>query len=161
MTTERNEDYLEAIDAIIERKGYAQVKDVSKILGVNPSSVTEMFQKLNEAGYVSYEKYEGVTLTAKGKRIAKKTRKKHNILKEFLLNLGVNEKISDKDACRMEHIVTPETMDRLMRFVELIKRFEDSPRWLDHFRYFYDTGEYIECNPSNSSNCPVHGSKQS
>ncbi len=161
MTTERNEDYLEALDAIIERKGYAQVKDVSKILGVAPSSVTEMFQKLGEADYVNYKKYGGVTLTSKGKRVAKKTRKKHNILKEFLLNLGVNEKISDKDACRMEHIVTPETMDRLTRFVEFIKRFEDSPRWLDHFRYFYDTGEYIECNPSDSSSCPVHGNKQS
>ena len=115
MATERNEDYLETLDAIIGRKGYAQVKDVSKILGVAPSSVTEMFQKLSEADYVNYKKYGGVTLTAKGKRIAKKTRKKHNILKEFLLNLGVNEKISDKDACRMEHIVNPETMDRLVK----------------------------------------------
>ena len=84
MTTERTEDYLEVLDVIIIEKGFAKVKDVSKILGVGPSSVTEMFQKLSEAGYINYEKYSGVTLTVKGKKIAKKTRKKHDTLKEFL-----------------------------------------------------------------------------
>ena len=159
MTTERTEDYLEVLDAIITEKGYAQVKDVSKILGVGPSSVTEMFQKLGEAGYINYEKYGGVTLTAKGKKIAKKTRKKHNTLKEFLLILGVNEKIADADACRIEHIVNPETMNRLTKFVEFVQRFKEAPRWLDHFKYFYETGEYVECTPKTSLNCPVHGNK--
>jgi len=159
MATERTEDYLEVLDAIIIEKGYAQVKDVSKILGVGPSSVTEMFQKLSEAGYINYEKYGGATLTTKGKTIAKKTRKKHNTLKEFLLILGVNEKIADADACRIEHIVNPETMDRLTKFVEFVQRFKEGPRWLDHFKYFYETGEYVECTPRTASSCPVHGNK--
>ena len=88
MATERTEDYLEVLDVIISEKGYAQVKDVSKILGVGPSSVTEMFQRLGETGYINYEKYSGVTLTSKGKIIAKKTRKKHETLKNFLLILA-------------------------------------------------------------------------
>ena len=159
MATERTEDYLEVLDAIIIEKGYAKVKDVSKILGVGPSSVTEMFQKLSKAGYINYEKYSGVTLTAKGKTIAKKTRKKHNTLKEFLLILGVNEKIADADACRIEHIVNPETMNRLTKFVEFVQRFKEGPRWLDHFKYFYETGKYVECTPRTASNCPVHGNK--
>ena len=42
-----------------------------------------------------------------------------------------------------------------------VKKFEDSPRWLDHFRYFYDRKEYIVCNPADSSSCPVHGINKS
>ncbi len=160
MTTERTEDYLEALDIIIEKKGYAQVKDVTKFLGVGASSVTEMFQKLGAAGYINYEKYSGVTLTSKGKNIAKKTRKKHDTLKKFLLIIGVDEKIANEDACKIEHIVNPKTMDRLTKFVEFVKRFEDSPKWLDHFKHFYETGEYIECTQKNSSASPVHKHKQ-
>jgi DtxR family Mn-dependent transcriptional regulator len=157
MTTERTEDYLEAIEAIVGKKGYAKVKDVSKILDVGPSSVTEMFQKLNKAGYINYEKYGGVTLTAKGKKIAKDTKRKHLMLYDFLLILGVENTIADEDACRIEHVLNPETLDRLTKFVEFIRRKEETPRWLDHFNYYFETGKYIECNPQNKEKCPVHG----
>jgi DtxR family Mn-dependent transcriptional regulator len=61
------------------------------------------------------------------------------------LIIGVDGKIANEDACKIEHIVNPKTMDRLTKFVEFVKRFEDSPRWLDHFKHFYETGEYVEC----------------
>ncbi len=157
MATERTEDYLEAIDAVIETKGYAEVKDISRILQVVPSSVTEMFRKLTKAGYINYEKYRGVTLTPKGKKIAKKTREKHEMLRNFLLILGIDDKTSDEDACRMEHILNPDTLDRLTKFVEFVNTKEEMPRWLEHFRYFYETGKYIECTPETEKNCPVHG----
>lgn len=161
MTTERNEDYLEAIDAVIQKKGYAKVKDISNILGVGPSSVTEMFQKLNNSGYINYEKYGGVTLTHKGKKIALETKRKHMMLHDFLLILGLNDKVADEDACKIEHVLNPESLDRLTKFVEFVKmKDQDVPRWLDHFKYFYETGEYVECNPGNPKNCPVHGSKK-
>jgi DtxR family Mn-dependent transcriptional regulator len=154
--TERTEDYLEAIDTIMEKKGYARVKDVSDALGVALPSVTEMFQKLSEAGYINYEKYSGVTLTEGGKRIAKITREKHRILKEFLLILGVDETVADSDACRIEHVVNPETLDRLTKFVEFVHTKEEGPLWLDHFIHYYKTGEYIDCCPKNIEKCPVH-----
>jgi DtxR family Mn-dependent transcriptional regulator len=158
--TERTEDYLEAIDTIMEKKGYARVKDVSDVLGVALPSVTEMFQKLSEAGYINYEKYSGVTLTEGGKRIAKITREKHRILKEFLLILGVDEIVADADACRIEHVVNPETLDRLTKFVEFVHAKEEGPLWLDHFIYYYKTGEYIDCCPKDIEKCPVHGDEK-
>ena len=66
MTSRREEDYLEAIDEVVQKKKYAKVNDVSKVLGVGLSSVTEMFQKLDSEGFIDYEKYSGVTLTKMG-----------------------------------------------------------------------------------------------
>ena len=157
MVSGRIEDYLEVLYTIINRKGYAKVKDVSQILGVGYSSVTEMFQKLQKAGYINYEKYGGVTLTPKGKKIAKDTKKKHMVLQDFLKILGLDDKIADEDACRIEHVLNPETLDRLTKFVEFIHEKEENPRWLDHFNYYYESGQYIECKPSTRKNCPVHG----
>ena len=159
MLTGRNEDYLETLLSIIEKKNYAQVKDVSRILEVSPASVTGMFRKLREAGYINYEKYGGVTLTTEGERIARETQEKHDILRQFLEILGVASEIADEDACRIEHTANPETMDRLTRFVDFVQASEDRARWLDHFKYFYETGEYIECCPGSDSDCPVHGSR--
>ena len=157
MATERNEDYLEAIEHIVRERGYARVKDVSETLNVGISSVTEMLQKMAGAGYVNYEKYGGVTLTKKGGGIARETRKKHLMLRELLIILGIDEKTADEDACRMEHILNRETLDRMTKFVGFVQKSEKSPRWLDHFNYYYETGKYVECTPRNSKNCPVHG----
>lgn len=158
--TGRTEDYLEAIDTVAEQKGYARVKDISDILGVALPSVTEMFQKLSDAGYINYEKYSGVTLTETGREIAKKTKEKHRILREFLQILGVDDTIADSDACRIEHVVNPETLDRLTKFVAFVNQKKEGPRWLDHFKYFFETGEYVECSPKDMESCPVHGRKK-
>ncbi|MCI0482096.1 MAG: metal-dependent transcriptional regulator [Candidatus Dadabacteria bacterium] len=159
MATKRTEDYLEAINTVVRRKGYAKVSDISKILAVGPPSVTEMFKKLSDEGYVNYERYSGVTLTPKGRKIAEETRTKHNTIKEFLLILGIEEAIADEDACKIEHTVNPETMSRLTNFVSFVKKKDDNPRWLDHFRYFHETGRYVECRPSTAKDCPVHRNK--
>lgn len=58
----RVEDYLKAVYAVIEQKGYARIKDISRELGVKPSSVVEMMmRKLHSRGFVVYEKYGGIT----------------------------------------------------------------------------------------------------
>ncbi len=121
------------------------------MLAVSPSSVTEMFQKLKEKGYINYEKYRGVTLTKKGSVIAEKTKKRHDTLKEFLCILGVPvcdfpEKIANEDACRIEHVVNTETMKRLRKFVSFVQDFDQSPRWLDHFKQYYATGKHFSCD---------------
>ncbi len=159
MTTERVEDYLKAIEKVIEKKGYAQVKDISRELELSSPSVTGMFKKLTKLGYINYEKYGGVTLTPEGEKIAKCTMEKHGVIRDFLEILGVEEETADQDACKIEHVLAPETFEVLTKFVEFIDRREEWPYWLDHFRHYYTTGEYIECTPAAKDSCPLHGKK--
>ena len=144
MVATRTEEYLEAVYEVVQKKGYAKVTDVAHLLNVGLSAVTEMFQKLSNDGYINYEKYSGVTLTKKGEKIAVNLTKKHKVLKEFFVILGLNEKIADDDACNIEHIVTPETMRLLTKFVDFIRVHED-PLWLERFKVYYETGELQEC----------------
>jgi len=157
---ERWEDYLEAILNIVSEKNYAQVKDIASELEIGPSSVTEMMKKLSEAGYVNYRKYGAVTLTASGERLARRTLSKHNVLKDFLLILGVPDDDADNEACRIEHIVGDFTIDRIRKFLEFVSMEEGDPRWFEHFKYYCETGEYVRCDPGNEAHCPIHGNKK-
>lgn len=136
MPSERIEDYLEAIFHVCDENGYAKVTDISKALKVRPPSVTEMFKRLADKGYIRYEKYSGVTLTEAGLTLAREVEKRHNTLKEFLLILGVEETIADQDACRIEHDVNPETMERLTKFVELVNSMDNVPNFIVNFKKF-------------------------
>ncbi len=156
MTTDRNEDYLEAIYTVVKKKGYAKVRDISQILGVGPPSVTEMFKKLADDGYINYEKYSGVTLTEKGREIAEAVRAKHDTLRELLMIFGVDEAIAEEDACKIEHTVHLDTMERLTRFVEFVQGAEEESHWFAHYRHYVETGERIQCRPSEDHECPFN-----
>lgn len=84
---------------------------------INPVSVTEIFQKLSQEGYIDYEKYNDAILTKKGENLAIKTLDKHNRLKEFLILLGVDDKTAEIDACEMEHILHKSTMVAIIKFI--------------------------------------------
>ncbi|MCS3924731.1 metal-dependent transcriptional regulator [Methanosalsum natronophilum] len=160
MVTEREEDYLKVVHELIEQKGYVRVKDVSKQLDVSPSSVTEMFQRMDDAGYINYEKYGGVTLTDSGTEIAKSTQKKHGVIKDFLEILGVQEKMADEDACKIEHVLTSDTLDTLTKFADFINKNKEAATWLDHFRHYHETGYYIDEYLINTNQCPIHKKKK-
>jgi DtxR family Mn-dependent transcriptional regulator len=118
----KTEDYLEAILNVSLEKGYARTKDVAGELGVSPSSVVEMFQKLDSLNLVEYRRYEGVTLMPEGEKIARVIKSRHEILKAFLMIIEVPEKIADKDACFMEHELHPETIEQIGVLVEYFGR---------------------------------------
>jgi DtxR family Mn-dependent transcriptional regulator len=143
------EDYVELIYVLEADHSPVHTNDVALALQVNPASVTEMFQKLSDEGYLEYRRYAGVTLTDRGRKIAEKTLRRHDVLKEFLMLLGVEEQIANEDACRIEHVVHQETMQRLRKFVEFAHHKNARPRWLEHFQLFYSTGEYQCCTKQN------------
>ena len=150
------EEYVEIIYEIQKKKKKVHTNDVASALNINPSSVTEMFYKLTDEGYIFYEKYNGVKLTDKGKSIAIMLKKRHETLRHFLELLGVDKEIANNDACRIEHNVNPQTVKKLRKFIEYAKRENACSRWLDHFKYFDETGKFIICSPKKEFNCPIH-----
>jgi DtxR family Mn-dependent transcriptional regulator len=151
------EEYVEVIYKIQEKKQMVHTNDVALSMNVNPASVTEMFQKLTNEGFLNYEKYNGVRLTDKGMSLAIMLKKRHETLRHFLEIIGVDKKIANADACKIEHNVNPLTIKKLRTFVEYAQRENVCTRWLDHFKYYDETGKFIICNPSNENNCPIHG----
>lgn len=139
------EDYAELVYYLQKNKEKVHTNDIAQALNINPASVTETLQKLSSEGYINYEKYGGATLTKKGKKIAIETKKKHEKLKEFLVLLGVDKKIAEKDACEMEHILHPKTMDSVIKFVEVVKKCEITPFWLDRLRKYVKTDKLTDC----------------
>lgn len=120
--TDRMEDYLEVIYELVEQKGYATTVDISKYLNVSAPSVTKMTQKLDETGYLKYEKYRGIRLTNEGVRIAQSIRNRHGLLAEFFKIIGVDEESANNDAEGIEHHLHPETIKRLEGFIDILKK---------------------------------------
>jgi DtxR family Mn-dependent transcriptional regulator len=126
------EDYLEAILNVTLEKGYARTKDVAEQLGLSPSSVVEMFRKLDSLGLVEYRRYEGVVFRPEGRRIAEVIKYRHDTLKKFLLLIGVSDKVAEQDACFMEHELNPETVRRIRLFLETMDEDPSFCRQLQH-----------------------------
>ena len=141
------EDYVELVYDVQKGKKRVHTNDIASALSINPASVTEIFQKLSSEGYVSYKKYIGIKLTDKGKNVALKIKKKHNTLTEFLMLLGIDKNIAEKDACEMEHILHPITMDTVIKFVEVVKQCDVTPFWLERLKEYVRTNKLEKCPP--------------
>src|SRR6266487_580917 len=124
------EDYLERIHELIEEKGYARVVDIATSLQVKQASVTSMVQKLGELGYLNYEKYRGLVLTEKGKRVACNIQKRHETLSRFFSLFGLDRATQKQDIEGIEHHLSPETVDVL---ADLARFFEGNPEILQRF----------------------------
>jgi Mn-dependent transcriptional regulator len=121
--TESMEDYLEMFFQIVVNQGYIRPVDLSNAIHVKPSSVTRMIQKLNEAGFVTYEKYRNISLTEKGMTYGRFLVWRDQKLKEFLRLSQENAKV-DEQVEGIEHYITPSTM----RFIRnLIIYFGSDP----------------------------------
>ena len=142
MATQSLEDYLEAIYNSINQRGHARTNEIASDLGVKAPSVTEMFNKLREKGFINYKKYEGVTLTERGRKVAKDVSDVHENIKKFLKILQVSPDQADRDACKVEHSLSKESISQLSKFIDFVQRCpEEEARWLKHFEYFSKHGE--------------------
>jgi DtxR family Mn-dependent transcriptional regulator len=132
-TTE--ETYIETIEALMQRLGYAVVTDIAKELDVKSPSVTSMLKKLDALGFVKYTPYRNVVLTQKGKDLASFLKKRQKSLQTFFTLIGVDEEVAEKDACAIEHILGAATLKNLSKFVEFLQTSE-GVEWLDEFRSY-------------------------
>ncbi|AQT86140.1 transcriptional regulator MntR [Paenibacillus larvae subsp. larvae] len=122
MATPSMEDYLERIYKLIDEKGYARVSDIAEGLEVHPSSVTKMIQKLDKDNYLVYEKYRGLVLTSKGKKMGKRLVDRHQLLEEFLEAIGVQKEHIYRDVEGIEHHLSWDSITCIETLVEWFRR---------------------------------------
>ncbi len=109
--TEVAEDYVELIADLIEHSGEARVVDLAERLGVTNATVNNTIQRLQRDGLVTSKPYRSIFLTAKGKELAAMARERHEIVRDFLIHLGVDPTIADADAEGIEHHVSDATLE--------------------------------------------------
>lgn len=108
---ESAENYLETILILSQRKGKGEVRsiDIVNELEFSKPSVSVAMKNLRENGYVTVDKDGYIRLTDKGLEIAEKMYERHTLLSQWLIKLGVDEKVAVEDACRMEHVISAES----------------------------------------------------
>ncbi|OQY07578.1 MAG: hypothetical protein B6I25_01575 [Planctomycetales bacterium 4572_13] len=117
------EDYLETIFVVVSEKGGVRAKDIAVRLGVKAGSVTGALQALSQKKLINYAPYEAITMTTEGLKKARQIKRRHEVLKEFFIDvLGVEEEIAEKGACKLEHDIPKVIFERLTEFVESIKK---------------------------------------
>lgn len=149
------EDYLETIYHIIEEKQAARVKEIAKRLEVNNSSVTGALKNLAGKGLLNYAPYDVISLTEKGEEVALDVIRRHRIMKKFITDiLCLEEEMAEDAACKMEHSVTPEVLERIVRFVEFT---EVCPRngkeWITGFQRFCKNNFSLELCREGAERC--------
>jgi len=141
--TQSLEDYLEAIYILGMDRKAVRVKEVAKFIDVSTPSVVDAVSKLTEAGFVQHEKYGYLELTGKGKERALKIYTKHEKIYKFFRDiLNVSDEVSRKDACKIEHHISKETMDNMIKFIKFIDTCPTGyPDWMKHFKYYAQHGK--------------------
>lgn len=116
-STETAEDYVEAVLEVIKERGSCRVVDLASRFAVSHVTVTKTVARLKSAGYLASEPYGPINLTQKGKRVANASMKRHQIVFDFLVALGIGEAVAEVDAEGMEHHVSQETLSKFEAFV--------------------------------------------
>lgn len=112
------QDYLEEILNLSGRLETVRVTDIAERLNLTKASVSQALNQLREQGLINQDRYGPVELTERGRYYGMVVKRRHEVLRSFLTEvLGVDHKTAEKDACRMEHAVCSETIERLVDFL--------------------------------------------
>ena len=132
------EDYLETIYLQDLEGQAAKVKNIADAMGVSKPSVTEALSVLQDRGLVLHQKYGDIELTEKGRVTAEDIYYRHKLFHEFFMEvLKVSEEQAEDDACKVEHLVSEETTQRVEMLLQYLK---DSGDILKTFHQRLDNG---------------------
>ena len=103
------EDYLEVILVLQKQKGVVRSVDVARHLGVSKPSVCHAVATLRDGGFLTMDEDYSLHLTDVGRDVAEQTYEKHRFFTERLIEAGVNPDTAERDACRIEHVISDES----------------------------------------------------
>ncbi len=137
------EDYLEAIWTISLREKVARVKDIAKCLAVTTPSVVSALNVLLEKNLIKHESYGYIELTDQGALKAKEVDEHHKLLFTLLNEIfGINAGIASKDACKIEHHLSKETIKRIEQFIQFLEEHQEEKTFFtSRFKGFVEKGE--------------------
>ena len=136
------EDYLKAIYDLEKTKRVVRVKDIARKLDVRMPSVSSMLQRLAKHGLVKYRKYEYIELEDAGVSFAREVCRRHDILLRFLADiLAVEKKTAAEEACKIEHLLSPETIGNITDFINFVESCPNArERWPVRFKTYRENG---------------------
>ena len=115
---ESAENYLETRLTLSQQKPNVRSIDIVNELNFSKPSVSVAMKNLRENGYIQMDGNGFITLTPSGLAIAEKIYERHTLISQWLISLGVDEKIAQEDACRMEHVISAESFEAIKRHVK-------------------------------------------
>ncbi|MCM1083352.1 MAG: metal-dependent transcriptional regulator [Clostridium sp.] len=114
---ESAEDYLETILVLNRRMSHVRSIDIAQELSFSKPSVSVAMKNLRENHYITVDGNGYIDLTESGMEIANKIYERHVFLTEWLSSIGVDKKIAAEDACRIEHVISPESFSAIKKYI--------------------------------------------
>lgn len=112
------EDYLETILILTKKKGAVRSIDIVNELDYARPSVSIAMKRLRENGYIEMDSGGYITLTQEGRAVAESVYERHRVLAAWLIAIGVDEKVALEDACRIEHVISRQSFEKIKEFAE-------------------------------------------
>lgn len=110
---ESAEMYLETIYVLSKKSGSVRSIDVAEHMGYSKPSVSRAVGLLKSGGYLIMADDGSLTLTDEGSEVAKKIFERHTVLSQFLTRIGVSDETASIDACKIEHVISDETLNAI------------------------------------------------
>ena len=111
------EDYLKTILILQGRNGFVRSMDIVKHLHLSKPSASKAMRILRDSGYIEMNEDKRIILTEAGQIIAEQVYEKHSIMEACLIKMGVDAAVAEKDACRIEHVASPQTIRQMKAFI--------------------------------------------
>lgn len=114
------EDYLETILMLKKEHNFVRSVDIAHELNFSKASVSVAMKSLREAGYVTVDADGGVNLTDMGNEVAERMYERHEVIADILITLGVDKETAYEDSCKIEHVISDITFEKIKEYVEKI-----------------------------------------
>lgn len=112
------EDYLEAVLVLQRKQGMVRSVDLARHMGFSKPSISHAVGVLKNGGFLTVDDDGFLHLTVIGREIAEKIYERHLFFMEQLIAAGVDPRIAEADACRIEHVISNESFQKLKDALE-------------------------------------------
>lgn len=116
-SNESAENYLETILMLKKKTGHVRSVDIARELSFTKASVSVAMKSFREKGYITIDENGSISLTDEGMKIAEKVYERHHIIANALIALGVDEITAFQDSCRIEHVISDESFNKLKEYI--------------------------------------------